>query len=148
MLDLIEKESTEKGYSESERPSEISLERNTSGASSPDSHSKKRLSGPPDNEKNRCAYITKKIVLFFTSKTFEKMVRKFCDLNKCSYASAHDFYKKQLKAQFGINHLISLLAPEDESEIPLKKTFKLFMKWFLREKYMIYIVKNGKMGDK
>ena len=112
MFNLIEKESTENRYSESERPSDISLERNASEASSPDSHSKKKQSGVPDNEKNRCAYITKKIVLFFVSKIFEKVVRKICGLHKCSYSSAVDFYKKQLKAQFGINHLISLLAPE------------------------------------
>ena len=30
----------------------------------------------------------------------------------------------------------------------MKKVFRLFLKWFLREKYMFYLLKYGKMSDK
>ena len=93
---------------------------------------KKKESKGPDNEKNRCAYITKKIVQFFVSEKFNKLVRKLCQHFCCSYNAVKDFYKKQLKEQFGINHLILLLAPEKEEEIEMKKTFRCFMRWFLR----------------
>ena len=85
-----------------------------------------------DNEKNRCAYITKKIVLFFVETKFRNVVKKICQRLKCSYVEAREFYKLQLKEQFGINHLISLMAPMEEKEIKIKKVFRTFMKWFLR----------------
>lgn len=30
----------------------------------------------------------------------------------------------------------------------MKKVFRIFLKWFLREKYMFYLLKYGKMSDK
>ena len=101
-----------------------------------------------DNEKNRCAYITKKIVVFFVEAKFRNMVKKICQRLGCSYAEVRDFYKPQLKEQFGINHLNSLIAPNEQKEVKIKKVFRTFMKWFLREKYLVYLVKHGKMGDK
>ena len=101
-----------------------------------------------DNEKNRCAYITKKIVVFFVETKFRNVVKKICQRLKCSYSEVRDFYKIQLKEQFGINHLNVLMAPMEKEEVKIKKVFRTFMKWFLREKYLVYLVKHGKMGDK
>ena len=75
-------------------------------------------------------------------------MRRFCQHQKCNYKDVIAFYRKQLDEQFGINHLIFLLAAENEEEVALKNTFRIFLKWFLREKYMLYLLKNGKMGDK
>lgn len=30
----------------------------------------------------------------------------------------------------------------------MKKVFRIFLKWFLREKYMFYLLKYGKMSEK
>ena len=102
----------------------------------------------PDNEKNRCAYITKKLVQFFISEKYKRLLKRLCQHYGCNYNAVHNYYKNCLHEQFGINHLISMLTPETEEEVLIKKIFRIFMKWFLKEKYLAYIMKHGKMGKK
>ncbi len=49
---------------------------------------------------------------------------------------------------FGITLLTLLISPQDEGEVEMKHIFRVFLKWFLREKYMLYVMKNGKMTEK
>ena len=53
-----------------------------------------------------------------------------------------------MKEVFGSNHLILLLTPETNEEVGMKRVFRVFMRWFLRERYMVYLIKKGRMGDK
>jgi hypothetical protein len=58
------------------------------------------------------------------------------------------FFKRNLKGVFGLSHLIGLLVAKSEEEVGPKKAFRAFFRWFLREKYLIYVLKSGKMSDK
>lgn len=49
---------------------------------------------------------------------------------------------------FGIGHLSTMLIPESKEEVKIKKVFYIFLNWFLRGKYLVYMVRNGKMEDK
>ena len=68
--------------------------------------------------------------------------------NRSLTPSPNNYYKNREKEVFGVGHLGLLLTPEREEEVSIKKVFFLFMRWFLRNKYMLYVVKNGKMEDK
>lgn len=59
-----------------------------------------------------------------------------------------EYYGKRYKEVFGITLLTLLISPEDESEVAMKEVFTVFLRWFLREKYMLYLMKNGKMSEK
>ena len=41
-----------------------------------------------------------------------------------------------------------MITPENEEETNMKKMFCAFLNWFLRNKYMYYLLKFGKMEDK
>jgi hypothetical protein len=57
-----------------------------------------------------------------------------------------EYYRHRYREVFGITLLTKLISPEDESEVGMKQAFTVFLKWFLREKYMLYMMKNGKMS--
>lgn len=59
-----------------------------------------------------------------------------------------EYYGKRYKEVFGITLLTLLISPQDESEVAMKEVFTVFLRWFLREKYMLYLMKNGKMSEK
>ena len=101
-----------------------------------------------DNDKNRCAYISKQVVKLFLSLKFKKLVTRLCKHNKCSYSQVTSYYQDRIKDVFGTNHLIQLLTPENNEEIAIKRVFRVFMRWFLRERYVVYLMKKGRMGDK
>jgi hypothetical protein len=41
-----------------------------------------------------------------------------------------------------------LVTAESEEEIAIKKVFTVFFEWFLRKKYLVYLLRFGKMSDK
>jgi hypothetical protein len=59
-----------------------------------------------------------------------------------------EYYGRRYKEVFGITLLTLLISPQDENEVGLKEVFTIFLRWFLREKYMLYLMKNGKMSEK
>lgn len=48
----------------------------------------------------------------------------------------------------GPSHIPSLIEPVTNEEIPLKKVFKEFFEWFLKERYIRYLLLEGKMEKK
>jgi hypothetical protein len=75
-------------------------------------------------------------------------VEKLCLKYGCDYSKAMEYYGKRYKEVFGITLLTLLISPQDEGEVGMKQAFMVFLKWFLREKYMLYLMKNGKMSEK
>jgi hypothetical protein len=59
-----------------------------------------------------------------------------------------EYYGQRYKEVFGITLLTLLISPLEEGEVGMKQAFTVFLKWFLREKYMLYLLKNGKMSEK
>lgn len=59
-----------------------------------------------------------------------------------------EYYGARYKEVFGITHLTLLVTPESEEESGMKEAFLVYLRWFLREKYMLYLLKYGKMSDK
>ena len=85
--------------------------------------------------------------LFLDSK-FERMVRKLCRIADCDFDEAMSYYKDRLKETFGIAHLNLMLTPQNREEAAMKKMFCGFVQWFLRHRYMFYLLKFGKMDEK
>ncbi len=48
----------------------------------------------------------------------------------------------------GSSHIPELLIPACVSEANLKKVFVNFFNWFLKERYLRYLLLEGKMTDK
>jgi hypothetical protein len=53
-----------------------------------------------------------------------------------------------MKKMLYLTDIYSLINPNDEGEQDLKRTFRHFMEWYLRHRYMHYLLKEGKMQDK
>lgn len=41
-----------------------------------------------------------------------------------------------------------MLRPESDEEYAIKKVFIVFFEWFLKERYVRYLLSDGKMSDK
>ena len=41
-----------------------------------------------------------------------------------------------------------MMTPQRREEVGVKKVFRAFLVWFLRKRYMSYLVKDGKMEEK
>lgn len=41
-----------------------------------------------------------------------------------------------------------LLVPENEQEVALKGAFREFFEWFIKERYVRYLMLDGKMANK
>jgi hypothetical protein len=80
--------------------------------------------------------------------TYKRTVEKLCLKYGCKYAELHKYYEERFNEVFGITHLSLLITPQQENEINMKKVFRSFLKWFIREKYMFYLLKYGKMTEK
>jgi hypothetical protein len=93
-----------------------------------------------DYKKNIYAYISKMIVKFFVGEKLKEKILGLCKRVGCSYNDAAAFYKRKKKQVFGVGHLSEMLIPNDEEEAKIKKVFYLFLTWFLRQKYMAYMV--------
>jgi hypothetical protein len=60
------------------------------------------------------------------------------------------FLKKHYRTITGISHICLILTPENEDnkdQIGIKKALAIFFQWFLRNKYLRYIMKEGKMTN-
>jgi hypothetical protein len=55
------------------------------------------------------------------------------------------FYLGKIERITGPSHIPILLIPENEAEVPLKNAFREFFEWFLKERYIRYLILEGKM---
>lgn len=101
-----------------------------------------------DYEKNLCGYISKSCVLEFLDPKGRRRAEYYCQKQGCSYEEAISYYKAMLGKVFGVGLLGELLVSESEEEVGVKQAFGQFMVWFLRHRYPLYVIRNGKMEDK
>lgn len=98
-----------------------------------------------DYEKNIVAYISKKTVQEFVSRKFKKLVVRLCRAHNCDYQAAVAYYKTQENEVFGVGLLGLLLTPQSLEEVGIKRAFRAFMRVFLRKRYLVYMMRHGKM---
>ena len=58
------------------------------------------------------------------------------------------YYFKKIESVTGPSHLPGLLKPDGIHEEPMKRAFAEFFKWFLKERYIRYLIAEGKMERK
>ena len=75
-------------------------------------------------------------------------MQTLCLKHGCSYKEAKKYYFKKIERVTGPSHIPELLRPECESERPMKKAFSEFFEWFLKERYVRYLMVEGKMAKK
>ena len=76
-------------------------------------------------------------------------VMRICQKVGCHYNDVCASYRRYKKKSYiSLNDLSEMLIPEAEEEVKIKKVFYLFLTRFPRQKYLVYMVKNGKMEDK
>ena len=81
-LDLLKELSVNKTEDSSRMCLSQTITEELSSASSPKIKTVK--TNVSDTDKNRCAYITKKVVQLFLSNKFKGLVTRLCKQNKCS----------------------------------------------------------------
>ena len=64
----------------------------------------------------------------------------------CSFEEARNFYAGKAKGVFGWNYLYQLVNSKDE--VAIQRVFAGFMRKFLRKKYLIYMLRFGKMENR
>ena len=101
-----------------------------------------------DYRKNICGYITKKIIREFVSNTFKDKVSDLCQKHEAFYPQCKSYYLSKIEKVTGPSHVPELLKPASPSEIPMKKCFSEFFEWFLKERYIRYLLVDGKMEHK
>lgn len=101
-----------------------------------------------DYRKNICGYITKKIIREFTSPVYSNYVKKLCEEELCDYISCKSYYQSKIEYVTGPSHIPGLLLADDHEEVPIKNVFKKFFIWFLKERYLRYLLIEGKMTNK
>ena len=108
----------------------------------------KKTKRKPDYKKNICGYITKRIIREFISDRYTLEVEQLCLQEQCDIDLLKAYFLSKLETITGPRHLEALLKPEDDSEIGIKKVFIQFFEWFLKERYVRYLLCDGKMTDK
>ena len=68
----------------------------------------------------------------------------------CEIEELRGFFLARIEGITGPRHLEALLAPAEgkERESAWKKVFLVFFEWFLKERYVRYLLSEGKMTDK
>lgn len=109
---------------------------------------KEKKKNESDYCKNICGYITKKIIRELCSPNYASHVRGLCNKHKCDYQEIKTFYLPKIEQVTGPSHIPSLLIPENQSEEKKKLVFKEFFEWFIKYRYLRYLLIEGKMADK
>ena len=71
-----------------------------------------------------------------------------CTSHDCDYQEAKVFYFKQIETVTGPSHLRRLFKPESLGDEGMKRAFTEFFEWFLKERYVRYLILEGKMERK
>ena len=75
-------------------------------------------------------------------------MRNLCRKFNCSYAEAIAYYFKKIERVTGPSHIKGLIQAENEGERGMKRAFTEFFEWFLKERYIRYLLVEGKMDKK
>ena len=100
---------------------------------------------PCDYRKNICGYITKKIIREYLSPTYRSKVEDLCEKYGCSYQASKTYFLGRIERITGPSHVPSLFIAGEEHERPIKAAFKEFFIWFTKERYLRYLILEGKM---
>lgn len=103
---------------------------------------------PCDYRKNICGYITKKIIREYLSPTYREKVEELCQRYDCDYNASKTYFLGRIERITGPSHVPSLFVAGEEWEKPIKAAFKEFFIWFTKERYLRYLILEGKMEQK
>jgi hypothetical protein len=112
---------------------------------------KEKVKNRCDYDKNICGYITKKVIREFVGRNYEAEARKLADKHRCDYEVCKSYYQKKVEMVTGPSHLPELFNahPQEPSHLaPCKAAFRDFYHWFLKERYLRYLLLDGKMTNK
>lgn len=101
-----------------------------------------------NSEKNICRYITRQCIRSFIDKIYESKVLALCQNNLNLYESSQSLLKSNIELISGQRALNDFLNySETTEELRIKQVFRQFMVWFLKERYIRYII-SGNMANK
>jgi hypothetical protein len=109
---------------------------------------KVKVKKPCDYRKNICGYITKKIIREYLSPTYRTKVEQLCNTHGCDYAASKSYFLSRIERITGPSHVPSLFVAAEEWERPIKEAFREFFLWFTKERYLRYLILEGKMEQK
>ena len=109
---------------------------------------KEKKKNQSDYRKNICGYITKKIIREFVGPNYACHVQDRCDAHQVDYNAVKSHYLAKIEQVTGPSHIPRLLVPQNEGEVKIKQVFCEFFEWFLKERYLRYLILEGKMSDK
>jgi hypothetical protein len=101
-----------------------------------------------DYRKNICGYITKKVIREYLGSTYKKMTERLCEKHGCSYQTSKSYYLSKIEKITGPSHISALVVAKNEEEVSMKGAFREFFIWFLKERYLRYLILEGKMDQK
>jgi hypothetical protein len=107
-----------------------------------------RIKKPCDYRKNICGYITKKIIREYLSSTYKVKVEQLCDKHGCDYSTSKTYFLSKIERITGPSHVPSLFVASESWERPIKAAFREFFIWFTKERYLRYLILEGKMDQK
>lgn len=83
------------------------------------------------------------------SKNYQKMLRRRCEKRGVVYENLMKFIEPVLKeVVISLGDLKKLLTSGSGEELRMKGVFGWFLGWYLRHKYMSYLLNEGKMNYK
>lgn len=109
---------------------------------------KEKKKNESDYCKNICGYITKKIIRELCSPNYANHVKGLCSKYKCEYQEVKTFYLPKIQQVTGPSHIPSLLVADGQQDQKIKEVFKEFFQWFIKSRYLRYLLIEGKMADK
>jgi hypothetical protein len=83
------------------------------------------------------------------SSRFKTLLKKKCEKINLSYEELKNLVEPILKeVVISLGDLKNMLTNGNENEQKLKKVFCWFLEWYLRNRYMHYLLNEGKMNHK
>lgn len=83
------------------------------------------------------------------SSRFKNQLKKKCEKINLSYEELKNLVEPILKeVVISLGDLKNMLTNGTENEQKLKKLFCWFLEWYLRNRYMYYLLNEGKMNHK
>lgn len=71
-----------------------------------------------------------------------------CHRHDCDYNASKTYFLGRIERITGPSHVPSLFVAGEEWEKPIKAAFKEFFIWFTKERYLRYLILEGKMEQK
>jgi hypothetical protein len=102
----------------------------------------------PDYKKNICGYVTKRSIRECLSDAYRERVVDLCNKHNCNYEELRNYYLSRIEYVTGPRRLPMLLIPDNEQEVAFKGAFREFFEWFIKERYVRYLLSDGKMANK